>query len=1063
MRYIFTCILLIGFWSLGMAQITRVEYFIDTDPGLGNGTSVNFIPDEDTTRISSTFTVPLTTVENGFHTLYLRTRDAQGRWSITHEHIFFNTELPPADQSLAAAEYFIDQDPGFGKGTPITVPANQKDTPLSFNVDLSSVSLGFHTLYLRVFDKGKSWSPATQHAFYVKPGGGLSNITAFKYNFERTGFRSDTLTYPIPEPAPSVSPEFNADLSQLPGDADYTMNIWAVSSDGLQSLVETKKVKVCNTPPAKAKFDFITMGTQVSFMDSSLNAVSYRWDFGDGTTDTTSNPMHTYAEGGLYDVRLIASNFCNSDTLVRQVSALSLQSMYPTKGGNTGSVTVTILGGGFTDQAAVLLKKNNREIRGSNTFTSENGKIVYSTFNLREEEVGLYDLVVSTDNASNLLRSAFEIEPGKESDLMVNVSGRDAIRVGLAQEYQVSITNLSNTQTLAVPLWIAVPQGTKLAFKTDLLYFPHPQLNYDTIPIFVTTDTLFGKPVPPTDLYYLIVPQINAYASVTYPFDIIVTSNQNFQINAWVFPELIDQGSSDDGGGRLEGNMDIKYRIRNNFTECTPQSIKETLDPFCSKDAQKTGELLASLPCNFDRNELRALENNTQKVDCNIDRYYYQIKLPIILGLSHLAKCVIPGAIGRIHKFLSVIISTTQFSDNFHDCYTTKSTSTSSLPVRTVASIDPNEKVGPKGNTDDNFVQGNAPFNYKIYFENLKTATAPAQEVVVIDTLDKHVLNLSTFQLSSFGFGSDVSWKIPAGLSAYSANVDLRPKKNLIVRVDAKLDTATGVLTWRFLSLDPKTMELTDDPLDGFLPANVTSPEGEGFVSFSVKPKTGLATGSQIKNKSIIYFDANAPIVTNTFLNTIDKASPTSQVGSLAATVQDTVFTINWAGNDQGAGVRSYDVYYSINNQDFRLWQYDVSANEAQFTGKLDSTYRFYSIAKDYAGNTESAKNQAEATVKIVKAPLITGMEEEKGWSFKNYPNPFHDETIIELNLPVPQRISLVVRDLTGKEIARLANDQLYGEGSQKLTFNNALLRPGVYICEMKSEKYHQTIKLLKY
>jgi hypothetical protein len=333
---------------------------------------------------------------------------------------------------------------------------------------------------------------------------------------------------------------------------------------------------------------------------------------------------------------------------------------------------------------------------------------------------------------------------------------------------------------------------------------------------------------------------------------------------------------------------------------------------------------------------------------------------------------------------------------------------------------------------------------------------------VVVDSLDRQVLDVSTFQLGSFAFGSDVFMKIPAGLTAYSTNVDLRPKKNLVVRVDAKLDTATGVLTWRFLSLDPRTMELTDDPLDGFLPANVTSPEGEGFVSFSVQPRKGLATGTQITNKSTIFFDANAPIVTNTFLNTIDKVNPASRVADLAATVSDSTFTVKWAGSDQGAGVRSYDVYYAVNSGPFRLWQYDASATEARFTGKVDSTYQFYSISKDYASNVEAAKSQAETTTQII--PKVTGVEKEtKGWAFKSYPNPFQDETVIEFELTTPQKITLVVRDLNGKAVATLVDNQQYGTGTQKVMYKNLHLPAGLYICEMKSDKYQQAIKLLKY
>ena len=54
----------------------------------------------------------------------------------------------------------------------------------------------------------------------------------------------------------------------------------------------------------------------VSFTDMSYGTYdSWLWDFGDGTTSTEANPVHTYAEEGLYEVCLTISDsagFCSS-------------------------------------------------------------------------------------------------------------------------------------------------------------------------------------------------------------------------------------------------------------------------------------------------------------------------------------------------------------------------------------------------------------------------------------------------------------------------------------------------------------------------------------------------------------------------------------------------------------------------------------------------------------------------------------------------------------------------------------------------------------------------------
>ena len=62
----------------------------------------------------------------------------------------------------------------------------------------------------------------------------------------------------------------------------------------------------------------VELGNIATFMNTSTNADSYTWNFGDGATATDNNPWHLYADTGYYSVSLIAhSNLLNDDTLVR--------------------------------------------------------------------------------------------------------------------------------------------------------------------------------------------------------------------------------------------------------------------------------------------------------------------------------------------------------------------------------------------------------------------------------------------------------------------------------------------------------------------------------------------------------------------------------------------------------------------------------------------------------------------------------------------------------------------------------------------------------------------------
>ncbi|MFL6209710.1 MAG: LamG-like jellyroll fold domain-containing protein [Pyrinomonadaceae bacterium] len=283
---------------------------------------------------------------------------------------------------------------------------------------------------------------------------------------------------------------------------------------------------------------------------------------------------------------------------------------------------------------------------------------------------------------------------------------------------------------------------------------------------------------------------------------------------------------------------------------------------------------------------------------------------------------------------------------------------------------DPNEKDGPAGFGPAGFITGADIFPYAIYFENKDTATLPAQDVVVTDQLDLNLVDLSTFSFGPISFGNRHVTP-PLGQTQFVTQVDLRPAKQIVLRITGKLDTATGLLTWRFNSLDPVTGGPPDDPQAGFLPPNVNSPEGQGGILFTVKPKPGLATGTEVRNKARIVFDVNPFIDTAEWLNTIDNTLPVSHVAALPARTNTQSFTLNWSGTDVGASVAAYTIYVSQNGGPFTPFLTNTTLTSATFTGNFGATYSFYSVASDLAGNVEQVKTAAEATTTLVAPPFV--------------------------------------------------------------------------------------------
>lgn len=67
-------------------------------------------------------------------------------------------------------------------------------------------------------------------------------------------------------------------------------------------------------PKPKADFTAVQDGSTVTFTNTSLRADSYSWNFGDGNTSTASDPTHTFASAGVYNVVLTATNAAGTST-----------------------------------------------------------------------------------------------------------------------------------------------------------------------------------------------------------------------------------------------------------------------------------------------------------------------------------------------------------------------------------------------------------------------------------------------------------------------------------------------------------------------------------------------------------------------------------------------------------------------------------------------------------------------------------------------------------------------------------------------------------------------------
>ncbi|HTO15324.1 MAG TPA: CARDB domain-containing protein [Edaphocola sp.] len=156
-------------------QVSAMEYYFDQDPGVGSATPLSFNAND---TVQQLFTIPVSTLSPGFHTLYIRAKNDNNIWGIQEARQFMVTNNVPGVAKIAGAEYFIDADPGFGMATPIAInPAVDSFSNNQVIALPNNLTEGGHTLAIRVKDEQQNWSLFETQDFvvkYPKPGSGFA-------------------------------------------------------------------------------------------------------------------------------------------------------------------------------------------------------------------------------------------------------------------------------------------------------------------------------------------------------------------------------------------------------------------------------------------------------------------------------------------------------------------------------------------------------------------------------------------------------------------------------------------------------------------------------------------------------------------------------------------------------------------------------------------------------------------------------------------------------------------------------------------------------------------------
>lgn len=288
-----------------------------------------------------------------------------------------------------------------------------------------------------------------------------------------------------------------------------------------------------------------------------------------------------------------------------------------------------------------------------------------------------------------------------------------------------------------------------------------------------------------------------------------------------------------------------------------------------------------------------------------------------------------------------------------------------------LCSYDPNDKqVRPRGNGPLGIVDITTPhFDYTIRFQN--TGNAPAVDVVLRDELSDLLVNTT---IEVLGYSHE-----PTRITIESG----------------------GELVVEFRGIN--------------LPDSASSSElSQGFFSFRIHVPPGVSSGTVIANRAAIHFDLNAPVITNSVVNTlIDCALHTASI------------------TDLGSGLLQASTAIS----------YQWLLNGVAVPGAEDATYQAV-LTGDYTVSTTSSFDCVAVSDPVFVT--ITSIPEAMGAVVRVQPNPFHRTTTIHADRPLSKAHTIEVLDATGRIVSRGS-----GNGGTQLIVDVGELTPGLYLLRL--------------
>ena len=298
-----------------VANITSLEYFFDSDPGVGNATVVSVTA---ATSVNIFQSINVSALATGFHVIHYRGKDSDGIWGVTESRAFYLSASGVVTQAtITGLEYYFDTDPGYGNGIAIPITSS---TNLNMQTLLATASLseGFHTIHIRARDNDGVWGQRESRSFFIDD---LGLITTVEYFIDIDPGVGAATQIPVAPPQYAIDLDITIPTTSLSA-GNHLLGMRIQRTDNTWTDADSVSFSICSPPTVNFSASAICAGSATTFTDHSTTIAGdiYQWDFdSDGTVDasTVGNSSFTYPASGTYTSKLIIDRSgCKDSTTV---------------------------------------------------------------------------------------------------------------------------------------------------------------------------------------------------------------------------------------------------------------------------------------------------------------------------------------------------------------------------------------------------------------------------------------------------------------------------------------------------------------------------------------------------------------------------------------------------------------------------------------------------------------------------------------------------------------------------------------------------------------------------